>query len=940
MYLKFTPTIAEGDPARAYPSAELVALQGFLTECEQGNAVAAVVTGTAASGKSELLQAFTELCAEADATVLSALCVEAEKDLPFAAVLQLFHSPALPPALRGRATELLAEAERAGLTGRPSTQLMLDLFDLVRDLADTRPVVVTVDDFHHVDTPSLHWLVFLMRRMRTMKVVVVLTESLSAKQSLPLLGAEFLRLPHCRRIRLKPLGKDEIAGLVPLDGNTGEANTLVTSLHQLSGGNPLLAQALLEDLRVSGIPLAPETRPIPGDNYHQAVAACLQRGDQDTRALAGVLAVLGKSEAVCLAVRVAGIDQHTAGRAITLLHQVGLLDAGRFRHPMTVTAVLADVPVPERAHLHERAAVLLHEDGASVLDVARHLVAADRAGQPWAITVLRNAAELAMADNKTSFAVQCLKLACRVSDDEALVIEMVTQLAGLEWRNNPAIGAAHLDRLYEVFRAGELPVRAAAILVRFLLWHGRAAEATEVLDSLGETDGDGDERTEAELRITRLFILCSYPTLRGKLPQPTAAERVPARSYDPNVQAAMSLGRIVTSGPDDDAIASAEHVLKSIQLGDTMVESVRSALFALIYADRLDKAVPWCDLLQQEAADCDAPSWQAVFAAARAEMALRQGDLVTAEKQAKAALTYISPQSWGVAVGVPLATLCLAAAGMGKFEEAAAHINQPVPASMLQTRFGLHYLRARGRLYLETDRVHAALGDFVLCGELSKRWDFDLPVLVPWRSDTAEAYLRLGRPDKARALNEEQLTKLTTSTSHVRGISLRLKAKMAEPQKRPELLREAVKIFQAGGIRLELARALGDLSRAHYTLAESGRARTVARQAWHIAKGCHAEVICRDLRPDGNGGDEHAAPAALESAELTAERELIESLSEAERRVAGLASLGHTNRAIASKLYITVSTVEQHLTRVYRKLDVNRRRDLPSWLQVSVANSA
>ncbi|RSN32729.1 hypothetical protein DMC61_11075 [Amycolatopsis sp. WAC 04169] len=922
--------------AGAYPRAELLVLRDFLTESEQGNAVAAVVTGTAASGKSELLHAFGQQCAEAEATVMSALCVEAEKDLPFTALFQLFRGPALSGDLRAKAADLLTRAEQSGLTGRPSTHLMLDLLELVRELAASRPVVVLVDDFHHVDTPSLHWLMFLMRRMRTMKVLIVLTESLSAKQTLPLLGAEYLRLPHCRRIRLKPLGREEVARFVP----PGQDDTLVTGLHELSGGNPLLAQALLEDLRASGVPLAPETRPIPGDHYCQAVAACLQRGDQDTRTLAGVLAVLGKGETVCLAVRVAGMDQRTAGRAITLLHQVGLLDAGRFRHPMTVTAVLADVPVAERARLHERAAALLHHDGAGALDVARHLVAADRAERPWAVPVLRTAAELAKVDNRTSFAVQCLKLACRSCGDEALEVEMVTQLAGLEWRNNPAIGAVHTDHLYEIFLAGQLPVRAAAILVRFLLWHGRTAEAGEVLDKLAVMEPSADDRTEAELRITRLFILCSYPVLRDKLPAPAVKDRVPAQSFDPNVQAAMALSRIVTNGPDDDAIASAENVLKSIQLGDTMVESVRSALFALIYADRLDKAVPWCELLQQEAADCDAPSWQAVFAAARAEMALRQGDLVTAEKQAKAALTFITPQSWGVAVGVPLATLCLAAVGMGKFEEAAAHINQPVPASMLQTRFGLHYLRARGRLYLETDRVHAALGDFVLCGELSKSWDFDLPVLVPWRGDTAEAYLRLGMPEKAKSLLDEQLAKLAGSTSHVRGISLRLKAKIAEPQKRPELLREAVKIFQAGGIRLELARALGDLSRAHYTLAESGRARTVARQAWHIAKGCHAEVICRDLRLDGTGDEGKPVATAAEIAASGVERELVESLSEAERRVAGLASLGHTNRAIASKLYITVSTVEQHLTRVYRKLDVNRRRDLPSWLQVSVVNSA
>jgi DNA-binding CsgD family transcriptional regulator len=48
----------------------------------------------------------------------------------------------------------------------------------------------------------------------------------------------------------------------------------------------------------------------------------------------------------------------------------------------------------------------------------------------------------------------------------------------------------------------------------------------------------------------------------------------------------------------------------------------------------------------------------------------------------------------------------------------------------------------------------------------------------------------------------------------------------------------------------------------------------------------------------------------------------------AERRVATLAARGDTNREIARRLYITVSTVEQHLTRVYRKLNVAGREDL------------
>ncbi|MFB7377812.1 helix-turn-helix transcriptional regulator [Kitasatospora purpeofusca] len=52
-------------------------------------------------------------------------------------------------------------------------------------------------------------------------------------------------------------------------------------------------------------------------------------------------------------------------------------------------------------------------------------------------------------------------------------------------------------------------------------------------------------------------------------------------------------------------------------------------------------------------------------------------------------------------------------------------------------------------------------------------------------------------------------------------------------------------------------------------------------------------------------------------------------LSRAELRVAELAARGRTNRQIAHELFLTVSTVEQHLTSSYRKLGVKRRADLP-----------
>jgi DNA-binding CsgD family transcriptional regulator len=57
-------------------------------------------------------------------------------------------------------------------------------------------------------------------------------------------------------------------------------------------------------------------------------------------------------------------------------------------------------------------------------------------------------------------------------------------------------------------------------------------------------------------------------------------------------------------------------------------------------------------------------------------------------------------------------------------------------------------------------------------------------------------------------------------------------------------------------------------------------------------------------------------------------------LTRAELRVAALAARGCVNREIAERLFITPSTVEQHLTRVFRKLGITGRDFLPTSLSV------
>jgi DNA-binding CsgD family transcriptional regulator len=63
-------------------------------------------------------------------------------------------------------------------------------------------------------------------------------------------------------------------------------------------------------------------------------------------------------------------------------------------------------------------------------------------------------------------------------------------------------------------------------------------------------------------------------------------------------------------------------------------------------------------------------------------------------------------------------------------------------------------------------------------------------------------------------------------------------------------------------------------------------------------------------------------------------------LTDAESRVVELVVRGHTNREISDRLFVTVSTVEQHLTSVYRKLKVKRRRELAALLAGQVGRQA
>jgi len=79
---------------------------------------------------------------------------------------------------------------------------------------------------------------------------------------------------------------------------------------------------------------------------------------------------------------------------------------------------------------------------------------------------------------------------------------------------------------------------------------------------------------------------------------------------------------------------------------------------------------------------------------------------------------------------------------------------------------------------------------------------------------------------------------------------------------------------------------------------------------------------------DGLGARLWAEKAEGELKRISGRSPEPEGLSETEQRVADLAVRGHTNKEIASALFMSVRTVEAHLTRIYRKLGVRSRSAL------------
>ena len=875
--------------------------------------------------------------------VLHARGGELERDFGFGVVRQLLE-PRLAGAGESERAELFAgaaglaeaviapQAAAAPAAGDLSQAALHGLYWLVVNLTERSPLLVAVDDLQWVDGPSLRFLHYLVMRLEGVPVAIVATLRSGEASPEPelldglMLAAEVLRPAALSRAAVASIVRGRLGEDAPPE--------LCDACHESSRGNPFLLGELLLELghdRGAAAELDPAAvRRLGPRRIAKAVLLRVGRLGPDARALARALAVLGEADEPSQAGALAGLEPAAAAALADSLTELGVLSPGRpvrFAHPVVRTAIYQDTPASERARMQRRAAELLAGDPEQA---AVHLLAADPHGDPQTVVMLRAAARAAQARGAPDSAVRYLRRALAEPPAPAVRTELLAEL-GLAQHLLGEADATEL--LLEAFELTETqPARAT---IGLALGH-------QLLDSLhpqGERAVAVFERALEGLEdpmlrsMVEALILVSGPSPRAV--RPLVAQRLrEARARVeqlPDEQVRPLLVPLALHAAMTDTAAETIRLAQRA-LGDGALVRlaaaagrpfVYAAAVALTQVGELASAERTLNDAIAQFRERGLLGQVAAAAAFRAHARYLAGRLAAAEADARLWLEQPAMADWPVPSAVATAALVFVLVERGRLGEArraldaferSPHDPEAPPSQPLRT----------GRAYLlaAEGKPQAALEALRECERFERDWQAHAGLWVAWRSQAALCQLALGDQSEARRLADEELA-LARAFGAQRAIGVALHAHALVHDADQATLTEAIETLADSGARLEQARAVIDLGSAIRRTGKRADARATLAEGADLAHRCGATTLVDHARAELRLAG--ARPRRIAQTGRDA-------LTPAELRVVELAAQGDTNKQIAQALFVTLRTVEMHLSNSYRKLDIETREQLPAAL--------
>jgi DNA-binding CsgD family transcriptional regulator len=905
--------------------AELASLRDFVASVS-GGAVAFVLEGEAGMGKTTLWRAAVEHADELGILVLQAQPVESETTLSFAGVGDLFEPvlgtalEPLPAVQRTALSHALALGDESSSAVEPRA-LRVALMNVLRGLAEERPVLVAIDDSQWLDLASAAALAYGVRRFRAERIGLLLSRR-SGLESVLL--NELLRSPvreRFTRVDVGPLDVTSVGRAVHEQLGTALPRPLLAEVHQASGGNPFYALEIVRMLQRSDVSIeAGQPLPVP-ESLHDLVRGRLLLLPSESRDF--LLAAATHAHPTVEVTEAASGVGRDVGLAPALEARLVTLDGRRIRftHPLLAAAAYETGDPLRRHEIHVRLAELLEDPEARAWQLAASVDEPDEA----VAAVIEAAADHARrrgAPRPAALLLDCAEqLTPAVDRDDA--VRRAVEAAYLHFESGDSRRAeAKLRDVIVPLPPGLLRASALVVLARIRLYERPADARTLFLQVLDEAEGDRHIRAIAHEGVAACSVW-GFARFHEALQHSETALELATEDGDEALAADVLLSRLtaetVLGRPT--AAATAERAL-ALQSSAVDLRVMDQPLISLaenwLWVDMHERAREALVDLMRRARETGDENGQPWLLCLFGEVERVFGELAMALRLARDAQDAAEQSGQPLFWGLGLALESMVQAQLGRAEETAVAARRARETS--QDGFvALVTSAALGHLALALGSAEETVAHLEPSIAFLRDEGIVEPGVARFVTDQVEALSDLGRRDEAEKLldwyegNAKRLERVSAlaNCARCRGF---LAARAGDLDVAFAAYEEALGWHSKVVIPLDRGRTLLALGATQRRAKRRRGARETLEEALGIFEGIGAALW--------------AERARAELARISGRAATPGALTPAEQRVATLVAEGKTNREVAAALFLSDRTVEGHLTHVFGKLGIRHRSEV------------